>query len=179
MTILLCTSHRPSPRTRTLCNDLVSASSDFSYLKRGKSCMALVSAYAAGIGAGRVWLISSRYGDPSLIECYEPGGGVIVSILIGRVILMRELGGFTASRRARRLELIPPEDRSLQAVYGAFRLAVGPPGGVARECGHTGRDAGVAELRFEPSKNCLAEVSFMERASGAPCGPRIMVKGFR
>ncbi len=175
MAILLCTSHRPSPRTRTLCNDLVSASSDFSYFKRGKSCIALVSAHATGIGADRVWLINSRYGDPSLIECYAPGEGIVSSILIGRVVLLRELEGTAAGKRARRLELIPPDDRFLQSVYDAFMSAVGPTGGE----GSMGRGVGVAEVRFEPSKNYMAEVSFLERASGAPCGPRVMVKGFR
>jgi rRNA maturation protein Rpf1 len=174
MTILLCTSLRPSPRTRTFCNDLVSATADFNYYLRGKSSLLLLSAYTHSTGADRLWIVNSRFGDPKLIECYDTGGGKakkIGSLLISRVILRRELKGLSQkTARGRHLRLFPPEDRALTGLYEMLLNSVGEL---------APSDRGVTELRIEASRDHFAEVLFIESETKAPCGPKILLKDFK
>ncbi|MBM5805576.1 MAG: hypothetical protein FJZ49_05920 [Candidatus Verstraetearchaeota archaeon] len=174
MTILLCTSLRPSPRTRTFCNDLVTATADFNYYLRGKSGLLLLSAYAHSAGADRLWIVNSRFGDPKLIECYDTGGGKakkIGSLLISRVILRRELKNLgPKTARGRHLRLVQPEDRALTGLYEMLRNSVGFL---------TPSDRGVTELRLETSRDYFAEMAFTDSETRAPCGPRILLKDFR
>jgi len=174
MTILLCTSLRPSPRTRTFCNDLVAATADFNYYLRGKSSLLLLSAYAHSVGAGRLWIVNSRFGDPKLMECYDTSGGKakkIGSLLVSRVILRREIKDLSPkSARGRHLRIVPPEHRALSGLYEMLRSSLGEL---------TPSDRGVTELRLETSRDHLAAMAFTESETRAPCGPKILLKDFR
>jgi len=174
MTILLCTSLRPSPRTRTFCNDLVAATADFDYYLRGKSGLLLLSAYAHSAGAERLWIVNSRFGDSKLIECYDTTGGrvkKIGSLLISRVILGRELKDLgPKGTRGRHLRLVPPAHRSLTDLYEMLLNSLGEL---------NPSDRGATELRLETSRDHLAEMVFVDSETRAPCGPRIILKDFR
>ena len=174
MTVLLCTSLRPSPRTRTLCNDLVSATTDFNYYLRGKSGLLLLSAYAHKACTGRLWIINSRFGDPKLIDCYDTSGGKakkIGSLLINRVILTRELKDFRPkSAQGDHLRLVPPENRTLTNLYEMLVKAIG-------ELVPSNRN--FTELHLEACRDHYAEMAFIDGETRTPCGPKIILDHFR
>jgi rRNA maturation protein Rpf1 len=174
MTVLLCTSLRPSPRTRTLCNDLVSATNDFNYYLRGKTSLILLSAYANQVDADKLWIINSRFGDPKLIDCYDTstiGVKKIGSLLFNRVMLARELKGFKPkSTRGGHLRLIPPEHRALTNLYEMLIKAIGK---------QVPSDSIFTELRLEASRDHYAEMNFIDNETQTPCGPKIILESFR
>jgi len=174
MTILLCTSLRPSPRTRTFCNDLVSSTTDFNYYLRGKSGLLLLSTYAHSASAGRLWIVNSRFGDPNLIDCYDTSSGKakkIGSLLVNRVILTRELKDFSPkSARGGHLRLVPPEHRALTNLYEMLVKATGEL---------VPSDRSFTELRLEASRDHYAEMVFIDCEARAPCGPKIILDNFR
>ncbi len=172
MAILLCTSLRPSPRTRTFCNDLKAASRDFEYRLRGKTPLVLLSAQTWSQGIPRMWLVESRFGEPNMIECYDTSqtkAEKISSLLIGRVQLQRELGISPRRTTKGSLRIAPPTDRHLKELYHLLLKSTGPPCGAGR----------VTELRLSPSEGFAAELDLLDAASGAPCGPRLFLKDYR
>jgi rRNA maturation protein Rpf1 len=171
MAILLCTSLRPSPRTRTFCNDLVGASSVFTYHLRGKTSFLLLSAYAHSSGADRLWVVNSRFGQPKLIECYdckEIRAKKLASFLIERVTLRRELQSEARSKR-RNLKIIYPEDYLQKKLYATLVEAVG----------RMPADGPFAELHIEPYEDGPAELTFIDAETQTPCGPKILLKDYR
>lgn len=174
MAILLCTSLRPSPRTRTFCNDLVSSTTDFNYYLRGKSSLLLLSAYAHRASAGRLWIINSRFGDPKLIDCYDTSGGKakkIGSLLVNRVILTRELKDSSPkSAQGGHLRLVPPERQTLANLYEMLVKAIGEL---------VPSDHNFTELRLEAGRDHYAEIAFIDGETRKPCGPKIILKHFR
>ncbi|HPC27268.1 MAG TPA: hypothetical protein P5290_00750 [Candidatus Methanomethylicus sp.] len=180
MTILLCTSLRPSPRTRTFCNDLVTTSFEFGYLTRGKSGLPYLAAYSKAAGATRLWVINSRFGEPKVIECYDSTGdkpSAIASLLVRRVQLKRELKGLSPTKTgARPLRLVKPDSSSLEGLYDALSKAMDLPG--------TGGDADGAprktvDVYITPSEKQFAEIFFIDSSSKKPCGPSIYLEDFK
>ncbi len=172
MAILLCTSLRPSPRTRTFCNDLEAASCDFEYKLRGKTPLVILAAQASSQGFHRMWIVESRFGEPNMIDCYDTTqikAEKISSLLVSRVRLRRELGIGLRSVAKGCLRVAPPVERDLREFYHLILESVGSP------CG-TGR---ITELRLGFSKGFAAEMSFVDGASGEPCGPQIFLKDYR
>lgn len=172
MAILLCTSLRPSPRTRTFCNDLEASSCDFEYRLRGKTPLVILSAQASSQGIPRMWLVESRFGQPNMIDCYDTSGTraeKISSLLVSRVRLRRELG--IPPRRATKgcLRVMPPAERDLKELYHLLLRSVGSPCGSGR----------ITELRVSQPKGFAAEIEFVDGASGEPCGPQILLKDYR
>ena len=174
MTILLCTSLRPSPRTRSFCNDLVASSSEFKYFTRGKSGLAFIAAYARKEGGDRLWIVNSRYGDPKLIECYDMTGSApnqIASFLIARIQLRREMKDFCQiDTSQRRLKVMPPDSISLDRLYATIRDAVG---GISGDYGKS------TELHIIKSKNHYAELFFVDSETKMPSGPAIYMTDYR
>lgn len=174
MTILLCTSLRPSPRTRTFCNDLVATSVDFSYHLRGKTSLLLLSAHARGSGADRLWIISTRFGEPKLVECYDIAGkkpARIASLLMQRVALRRELPN-TFRGRGGPIQIHQPEDHSLVGLYSLLKATLGRgemPEGIDP----------TTELIISSSADCLAELTFIHSRTGSFCGPKILLRDVR
>lgn len=172
MPILLSTSLRPSPRTRTFCNDLVAASRDFEYKVRGKTPFVLLSAQASSYGAQRMWVVQSRFGEPNMVECFDtthPKAEKISSLLITRVRLRRELGLNPRRVAGGSLRVSPPEHRHLRELYSLLLRSVGPPSGGGR----------ITELRILPSEGNAAELELVDGGSGEPCGPRMTLKDYR
>lgn len=172
MAILLCTSLRPSPRTRTFCNDLEAASCDFEYRLRGKTPLVILSAQASSQGFPRMWLVESRFGEPNMITCYDTLGikaEKVSSLLVSRVRLRRELGIAPRSAGKGNLRIVPPDDRDLKELYHLLLKSAGPPGGSGK----------ITELRLGFSKGFAAELDFVDGASGATCGPQILLKDYR
>lgn len=168
MRVLVCTSLRPSPRTRTFCRDLVASSSIFQYYIRGKSNMLSLMSYAQMTGAHKVWLVSSRYGNPRTITFYDvspPAPIIIGSMIIKGVALRRELKNlYPKSTRMRPLTLLPPEDDSLKDLYSLLKRAL--PGDLPskNKCTH---------LRIARSSDAEVELLFVESQTGLLCGPKI------
>ena len=172
MTILLCTSHRPSPRARTFCNDLVAASNEFKYISRGKTSLLLLSANAHSSGADRMWVVSSRFGSPKLIECFDTSRFKPVkvsSILMDRVVLRRELENVQSGRNCS-LRLAPPEDNHLKDLYNCLVASLGA---LPVPKGET------TELRISCCDGSLAELTFARGGTAYSCGPKIRIRDFR
>ncbi len=180
MTILLCTSLRPSPRTRTFCNDLVSTSCDFRYLTRGKSGLAYLAAYSKAVGASRLWVINSRFGEPKVIECYDSSGdkpSAIASLLIKRVQLKRDLNSQSSGKtRARPLRMIKPESESLDGLYDALSQAMDLQGLGGLAAGPVGK---TVDVYLTTSEKYFAEIFFIDSTSKKPCGPAIYLEDFK
>lgn len=174
MTILLCTSLRPSPRTRTFCNDLVASSSDFKYFARGKSGLAYLAAYAKSEGGNRLWIVNSRYGGPKLIECYDTSDHIprqISSLLIHHVQLRREMKDFCqADTRQRRLRLVQPDSISIDRLYKTVKDSLGclPEDAVKS-----------TELHIIKSNDYCAELFFVDNETKLPSGPAIYLWDYR
>ncbi len=173
MTILLTTSLRPSQRTRTFCNDLAACCAAFSTFTRGKTSLAYLFEYARFKNSSKLWIVHSRFGGPSLIECYEVGGtNPLASLLIKRVQLLRELTVKSPkSTRHRPLALIPPEGGDLLQLYECLKKVL--DGNALPESG-----AKATELRLELSRG-TPEIFFVDSVSKLPCGPAIYLKSFR
>ncbi len=180
MTVLLCTSLRPSPRTRTFCNDLVSTSSNFRYFTRGKSGLAYLAAYSKAAGASRLWVINSRFGEPKVIECYDPTGdkpSAIASFLIRRVQLKREAKGLSSTKTAARsLRIIRPELSSLDGLHDALSQSMDLQGSGDEEDSAVYR---TVEVHLTTSEKYFAEIFFIESVSKKPCGPSIYLEDFK
>ncbi len=93
--ILITTSRRPSPRTRSLVKDLAALFPGSYRLTRGHMTLEELALEARSIGADRVLIVGERRGNPSILRFYEPRGRSlvnIVTILVKGVKLSREAG---------------------------------------------------------------------------------------
>jgi rRNA maturation protein Rpf1 len=86
--ILVTTSRKPSPRTRSFSRDIAKALRA-SYLTRGKANLEQVFALVPG-EEDRLVMIKERRGNPSLIEVYHRGERVI-ALKLSRAMLTREI----------------------------------------------------------------------------------------
>ena len=102
--ILVTTSRRPPPRTRSLVKDIVDVIPRSVRLTRGHMSMEELWVKARTLGLERVMVVSSRRGNPSLIRIYSVGAlGLenIVSLRLLGVSLAREYGAPSPSRASR------------------------------------------------------------------------------
>ncbi len=94
--IIVTTSRRPSPRTRSLVKDLVNVIPGAIRLTRGHLTYKELSIEAATMGADRVLIIGEKRGNPSIIRIYtpQPGRGLenIVTLIVKGAKLAREAG---------------------------------------------------------------------------------------
>ncbi|MCX8181637.1 MAG: hypothetical protein N3D12_00805 [Candidatus Methanomethyliaceae archaeon] len=173
MRVLVCTSLRPSPRTRTFCRDLGASSSIFQYYVRGKSNILSLMSYAYMNGAQKVWLVSSRHGNPGTITFYEvrsPYPTIIGSIIIKGVTLRRELGNlYPKSTRMRPLTLIPPKDDSLKDLHSLIKRSL--PDDIPSKTPCT-------QLCIVRSAETSVELLFIESQTGLLCGPKISLSDY-
>ncbi len=168
--VLVCTSLRPSPRTRTFCRDLVASSSIFQYYVRGKSNMISLLGHAHLSGACRLWLIGSSYGNPKTITFYDVSvcpPTKMGLLLIKGTTLRREIKNlYPKSTRSRPLEFLMPEDKSLMDLYSLISSAL--PKVFSTKSPRT-------QLRLGRNPENRIELSFVESETGLPCGPKITV----
>ena len=102
--VLITTSRRPPPRTRSLVKDLIDVIPRSVRLTRGHMSMEELWVKARALGLERVMVVSSKHGNPSLIRIYsvdESGLGNIVSLRLLGVSLAREYGAPSPSRASR------------------------------------------------------------------------------
>ena len=97
MGLIVTTSRRPSPRTRSLVKDLVGVIPGAVRLTRGHMSMEELAREALIRGLNRVVVIGERRGNPSIIRVYavkSEGLGLdnIVSFIVKGVTLSREAG---------------------------------------------------------------------------------------
>jgi len=119
-----------------------------------------------------MWVIKSRFGEPNLIECFDTTqlkAEKLSSLLLSRVNLRRERGLTSKKIFGGSLRIAPPEQRELKELYGLLLKSVGPPCGGGR----------ITELRILRSEGHAAELDFINRDSGEPCGPRMTLKDYR
>jgi len=173
MTILLTTSLRPSQRTRTFCNDLAACCAAFSTFTRGKASLSYLFEYARSIGSAKLWIVHSRFGGPSLIECYAAfKTKPLASFLIKRVQLYRELTVKSPkSTRHRPLSLPPPESEELRPIHECLKELLSDD--ISSVEGGK-----VTELHIQFSHE-TPEIFFIDSVSKLPCGPAIYLKSFR
>jgi len=69
--IIITTSHRPTPRTRSLVKDLVSVIPNAVRITRGKATLDLLALQAVDIGADRILVIRNWKGNPRFLDFYE------------------------------------------------------------------------------------------------------------
>jgi rRNA maturation protein Rpf1 len=86
--ILVTTSRKPSPRTRSFSRDIAKALGA-SYLTRGKANLEQVFALVPG-EEDRLVMIKERRGNPSLIEVYH-GRNRVLALKLSRAMLTREI----------------------------------------------------------------------------------------
>ena len=110
--IIITTSRRPSPRTRSLVKDLVGIIPGALSLTRGHLTYQELSIEAATLGADRVVILGEKRGNPSIIRIYRPSPPNdlenIVTIIIKGVKLSREAG--TPSKVEARSLTANPDD---------------------------------------------------------------------
>ncbi len=85
--ILVTTSRKPSPRTRSFSRDFARALGA-EYLTRGKANLEQVFSLVPEDGV--LVMIKERRGNPSLIEVYR-GGERVLALKLARAMLIREL----------------------------------------------------------------------------------------
>lgn len=174
MNVLICTSHRPSPRTRTFCRDLVASSAIFQYHVRGKWNIVSLIGYARVSGAQRVWIVDSRHGNPNLLTFYDvstTSTTKIGSMLMKRVVLRRDMPNlYPKPTRTRPISLVPPVDEDLKDLYHLMKRALPNNQLIKGPC---------TELRIERPSEKKIELLFVESETGSPCGPKITVGDYR
>jgi len=174
MHVIVCTSRRPSPRTRTFCRDLASSSCIFQYYTRGKSNMISIMSQARISGAQRVWVVSSSHRNPKSITFYDVWATPptrIGSIVIRGVTLRREIKNlYPESTKARPLLLIPPTDNSLMDLYSLIKNSLPQPQPYEVPC---------TQLRISRSPSNEVEILFEESQTGLLCGPKISLGEYR
>lgn len=101
--ILITTSRRPSPRTRSLCNDLAWLLPDSFRINRGNASSDELLVLASVKGAKTLIVIDSKMGNPSAISLYsigeEAGRSASIRFRVSQVRLQREVGKKTAKIR--------------------------------------------------------------------------------
>ncbi|MCE4624468.1 MAG: hypothetical protein F7C35_01205 [Desulfurococcales archaeon] len=78
--IIVTTTRRPTPRTRSLVKDLVSVIPGAVRFTRGHYSMPELAIEARALGAERVLIVASRRGNPSLVRFYKVGDEELVNI---------------------------------------------------------------------------------------------------
>lgn len=76
--MLITTSRKPSPRTRTFSRSLERVSNS-KYINRGKMSIRDVLIKSSGLGFNQTAIVSEVKGNPSRIEFYSPDGDSIMS----------------------------------------------------------------------------------------------------
>lgn len=123
--IIITTSHKPSPRTRTFAKELSSVLPNSIKLNRGKKTLTDLLIDALSIGANRVIVVHERKGNPSALKIYSVEDKKLkehITLEITGVALWRELTGVS---RVYNPESIAVECFEDELVELAERIAVG------------------------------------------------------
>jgi len=169
--VIITTSRRPSPRTRSLVKDLVSVIPGGIRITRGHYTMEELGVLAKSRGADRLVVIGERRGNPSLMRIYEivPGETPrnIVTIVIRGLSLSWERRVGRRTRSPKVLYVKPHDDLSDEF---AEALMVGLKAKVLYQETLRGRESVIASIRKVSGDEALME--FFE-ADGKPIGPKL------
>jgi rRNA maturation protein Rpf1 len=172
--ILITTSRRPTPKMRTLCNDLARVLSNALRLNRGKLSLQGLKELALSRGGDRFIVVERRKGGPGLLRFYQysPGG-------VWQVPLTVSLGGVTTQDDLGRRTRLHCE---------AVTVANGPNGlldGIAAALSRflrvpvkraTMAPSHCASLDVSPHSKYAAMLSFSGPSKGLGGGPTLIVK---
>lgn len=162
---------RPTPRIRSFCKDLASTSSILQYVTRGKMNLPALFGRAFAINASKIWLVSSRHGNPGAISFYtfeEPKFVNIGSILIKGVSLKRELRNVSSkSKKNKYIFVKPPEDEELYELYLLIKNALPEP-----------LDEGKPFTELRIVKEKFIALNFIDNETNLLCGPKITLRGY-
>ena len=170
--IIITTSRRPSPRTRSLVKDLVAIIPGAIRITRGHLTMEELSLLAVTRGADRILVIGERRGNPSIMRFYrvEAGGYKnIVTIIIRGLALSRELRRPLPEANPSALYIEFTDDSLAdfaEALMRGLRAKVVYPGV------KLSKNSVKAVLR--PRENDEAFLEFFDWR-GSPLGPRIRI----
>lgn len=171
MKVLISTSLRPTPRIRTFCKDLASTSSIFQYITRGKMNIPTLFSQAFTLNTGKIWLVSSKYGNPGTISFYTLENlkfKNIGSIIIKGVSLKRELKNISPkSRRNQYVFVSPPEHDELCKLYLLIKNALPEP---------LNKNEPFTELKIIKNKSIM--LNFIDSETNLLCGPKIILRGY-
>lgn len=171
MRVLISTSLRPTPRIRTFCKDLVSTSSIFQYITRGKMNIPALFSRALTLNASKIWLVFSKHGNPGAISFYvveDFNFKNIGEIIIRGVSLKRELKNVPPnSRRNQCIFVSPPEHEELNKLYSLIKSALPEP---------VDKNKPSTELKIIKNRSVI--LNFIDSETNLPCGPKIILRGY-
>ncbi len=115
MKIFITTSHRPTPRTRSLVKDLVSVVPGSIRLTRGKMTLALLALQAFDLGVERAIVLRNWKGNPRFIDVYTLSTGRIEFVKVCTLILCgfslsREVGHVKTSTKPVKICMVYPKE---------------------------------------------------------------------
>lgn len=177
--IIITTSRRPRPRSRTLVKDLVSVIPGCIRVTRGHSSYVDLAREALRLEVDRVVIIGERRGNPGIIRVYEPTSDMklrnIVTFLIIGVKLSREAR--TSKPINPTILLVEPDGSSVaeefsEALIRAFHAKLMSSGDL--------RDVVIAKLERLSEDSVLLTFHWRGRQVGPILKlrkPRVMVKG--
>lgn len=88
--IVICTSRRPSPRTRSFVKDLANAFSG-DRITRGKSSLEELLTLSVESGYDKIIIVDTRYGNPGRLRIYDVRSKELAAIIVLKgVTLTRE-----------------------------------------------------------------------------------------
>jgi len=121
--LLLTTSHRPSPRTRTFLKELISVLPGSYKINRGHKTLLDLAIEAKKQGLNYVAIISDRRGNPGSITLYEVVEKELLRPSLNKISTLI-LKGVKLSR----------ENPAAGRIYGATRLNVDPSNCISDDC---------------------------------------------
>jgi len=168
--IVVTTSRRPSPRTRSFVKDLVSVLPGALRVTRGHLTMDELGVLASSHGADRLVVVGERKGNPSIIRVYE-----VSPPTTPRNIVTFKIVGLSLARELRRgvpqetkFLYVDVEDEELldfaEAFILAFHAKLKYPGA------RTPRDSLIALIT--PLREAIALVEF-SKPDGTKVGPKL------
>jgi len=172
--ILITTSRRPTPKMRTLCNDLARVLSNTIRLNRGKLSLQELKEHAISCGSDSIIVVERRKGGPGLLRFYRHSHrGVwqnpLTASLVG-VTTQKDI-----SRRTRlRCEAVTVTEGLnglLDDVAAALSRFLRVP-----LLSATGSSPHGASLNVSPHSKYVATLSFSAFSKGPDTGPTLVVR---
>lgn len=172
--MLITTSRRPTPKMRTLCNDLTRVFSNAIRLNRGKLSLQGLKEHASSRSIDRLIIVERRKGGPGLLRFsqFSPSG-------VWQVLLTLSLDGVTTQddmgRRTRLrcdvVTIVEGLNGHLEKIATALSLFLKVPLMRVTMVPHHR-----ASLNVSPHSKYLATLSFSTPSKGLNRGPTLIVK---
>jgi rRNA maturation protein Rpf1 len=172
--ILITTSRRPTPKMRTLCNDLARVLSNARRVNRGKLSLQGLKEYALSRGGDRLIVVERRKGGPGLLRFYQyfPGGvwQMPLAVSLGGVTTQDDMGRKTRLH-CEAVTVAEALNGLLDNIAAALSRFLRVP--VTRA---TMAPSHRASLDVSPHSKYAATLSFSAPSKGLYGGPTLVVK---